>query len=108
MEDGSLNHETPLTEAGQARRDFVKTAGKLAVYTPPIMMLLMKPTTSAIAASAGVPDTSTSTSSVTTNDGSAPNDGSTQNGGSSQNGGSTTQGSHHHGFWLWRLLGFSD
>jgi len=106
MEDRSLNQETPLTQAGQARRDFVKTAGKLAVYTPPIMILLAKPTTSAIAASAGVPDTSTPN--VTTNDGSAPNDGSTQNGGSSQNGGSTTQGSHHHGFWLWRLLGFSD
>jgi hypothetical protein len=72
MEDRTLNQETPLTEAGQARRDFVKTAGKLAVYTPPIMMLLMKPTTSAIAASAGVPDTSTANVS---NDGSANNDG---------------------------------
>src|SRR5215831_3709327 len=99
MEEVSLNQETPLTQAGQARRDFVKTAGKLAVYTPPIMMLLAKPTTSAIAASAGVPDTSSP--SVTTNDGSTQNDGSVQNGGS-------TQGSHHHGFWLWRLLGLSD
>jgi hypothetical protein len=105
MEDRSLNQETPLTQAEQSRRDFVKTAGKLAVYTPPIMMLLMKPTTSAIAASAGVPDTSTPN--VTTNDESTQNDGSIPNGGSTENGGST-QGSHHHGFWLWRLLGLSD
>jgi len=66
---------------------------------------LMKPTTSAIAASAGVPDTSTPN--VTTNDESTHNDGSIQNGGSTENGGST-QSSHHHGFWLWRLLGLSD
>jgi len=104
MEDGSLNQDVPLTQAEQTRRDFVKTAGKLAVYTPPIMMLLMKPTTSAIAASAGVPETSNAN---TANDGSNPNDGSTHNVGSTQNDGSTPP-RHHHGFWLWRLLGFSD
>src|SRR5215468_3866271 len=104
MEDRSLNQETPLTQAGQARREFVKTAGKLAVYTPPIMMLLMKPTTSAIAASAGLPETSATN---VTNDGSIHDNGSTQNSGSTQNNGST-QAPHHHGFWLWRLLGLSD
>ncbi len=46
-----------LTEMEKSRREFVKTAGKLAVYTPPIMMLLMKPSPNAIAASAGVPQT---------------------------------------------------
>ncbi|VAW81306.1 hypothetical protein MNBD_GAMMA13-405 [hydrothermal vent metagenome] len=30
-------------EAEQSRRDFLKTAGKFAVYTPPAVMLLMKP-----------------------------------------------------------------
>ena len=103
MEHGSLNQENPLSQDEQRRRDFLKTAGKLAVYTPPIMMLLMKPTTSAIAASAGVPDTSTPN---VTDDVSGNTDGSTQNAGSSQNG--SPQSPHHHGFWLWRLLGLSD
>lgn len=30
-------------EVGNARRQFLKTAGKFAVYTPPAMMMLMKP-----------------------------------------------------------------
>ena len=30
-------------ESGQSRRDFLKNAGKFAVYTPPAMMMLMKP-----------------------------------------------------------------
>jgi hypothetical protein len=110
MEDASLNQETPLTQSEQNRREFVKTAGKLAVYTPPIMMLLMKPTTSAIAASAGLPETSAPN---VTNDGSIHDGGSTQGNGSTQSNGSTqgngsTQAPHHHGFWLWRLLGLSD
>jgi hypothetical protein len=110
MEDASLNQETPLTQSEQNRREFVKTAGKLAVYTPPIMMLLMKPTTSAIAASAGLPETSATN---VTNDGSIHDDGSTQSNGSTQSSGSTqntgsTPAPHHHGFWLWRLLGLSD
>lgn len=33
------------------RRDFMKTAGKLAVYTPPAVMLLMQPSREAIACS---------------------------------------------------------
>ena len=37
-----------ITETSQrsnetSRRDFLKTAGKIAVYTPPAIMLLMKP-----------------------------------------------------------------
>jgi hypothetical protein len=35
------------------RRDFMKTAGKLAVYTPPAIMLLMHPSREAIACSPG-------------------------------------------------------
>lgn len=36
-----------------SRREFMKAAGKLAVYTPPIMMLLMKPSQEALAKSPG-------------------------------------------------------
>jgi len=39
-EDTPMN---PEEAAGQARRDFLKTAGKFAVYTPPAVMMLMKP-----------------------------------------------------------------
>lgn len=73
-----------LNEMEKSRREFVKTAGKLAVYTPPIMMLLMKPSPNAIAASAGVPQTQDVTAQPIN-----PN--------------------HLHddkGFWLWRLLTF--
>ena len=45
--------ETGLSEAEKSRREFIKAAGKLAVYTPPALMLLMRPTPNAIAASAG-------------------------------------------------------
>jgi hypothetical protein len=34
-----------------SRRDFMKTAGKLAIYTPPAIMLLMHPNRQAIAKS---------------------------------------------------------
>lgn len=37
------SHMNPEEAAGQARRDFLKTAGKFAVYTPPAVMMLMKP-----------------------------------------------------------------
>jgi hypothetical protein len=33
----------PEEAVGQARRNFLKTAGKFAVYTPPAVMMLMKP-----------------------------------------------------------------
>jgi len=33
----------PEEGAVQARRNFLKTAGKFAVYTPPAVMMLMKP-----------------------------------------------------------------
>ena len=39
-EDTPMN---PEDAAGQSRRDFLKTAGKFAVYTPPAVMMLMKP-----------------------------------------------------------------
>jgi len=42
-----------LSQAEQSRREFVKAAAKLAVYVPPTLMLLMKPTPNAIAESAG-------------------------------------------------------
>jgi hypothetical protein len=37
----------------QSRREFMKKAGKLAIYTPPALMILMRPTPNAIAESAG-------------------------------------------------------
>ena len=39
-EDTRINPEEAV---GQARRSFLKTAGKFAVYTPPAVMMLMKP-----------------------------------------------------------------
>jgi len=30
-------------ETGSSRRDFLKKAGKFAIYTPPAVMMLMKP-----------------------------------------------------------------
>lgn len=40
IEDTPIN---PEEMAVQARRNFLKTAGKFAVYTPPAVMMLMKP-----------------------------------------------------------------
>ena len=37
------NKNTPSDHPEESRRRFLKAAGKLAVYTPPAMMLLMKP-----------------------------------------------------------------
>jgi len=71
-----------LTQMERSRREFVKTTGKLSVYTPPIMMLLMKPSPNAIAASAGVGQTQDVTSRP-------------------QN---PYQRDDDKGFWLWRLL----
>lgn len=36
---------------GSARRDFLKKAGKFAIYTPPAMMLLMHPSRYAVSKS---------------------------------------------------------
>ena len=36
-------HSDPEHVVGEARRKFLKTAGRFAVYTPPAMMMLMKP-----------------------------------------------------------------
>ena len=37
-----------------SRRDFLKRAGKLAVYTPPAMLALMNPSQNAFARSGGI------------------------------------------------------
>jgi len=73
--------ENRLNEAEQARREFMKAAGKLAIYTPPALMLLMRPSREAVAASAGIPQTYEGSRTEHQNN----NDG---------------------GFWLWRLLTF--
>ena len=42
-----------LDSAQQSRRKFLEKAGKLAVYTPPVIMLLSYPGTEAIASGGG-------------------------------------------------------
>ena len=41
------------TNVQQARRRFLKSAGKLAIYTPPAMMVLAKPSLAQIVSSTG-------------------------------------------------------
>lgn len=41
--------ETEQQPNGASRRDFLKSAGKIAIYTPPAIMLLMKPGKQALA-----------------------------------------------------------
>ena len=41
--DRQDSHINPEEAVAQARRNFLKTAGKFAVYTPPAVMMLMKP-----------------------------------------------------------------
>jgi len=41
----------PLESDEESRRDFLKKAGKLALYTPPAIMLLMHPSRHALACS---------------------------------------------------------
>ena len=38
-------------EAREARREFLKKAGRFAIYTPPAMMVLMRPSSAGIARS---------------------------------------------------------
>jgi len=48
------NKETPEgAQAREARRDFLKKAGRFAIYTPPAMMVLMRPSSATIARSGG-------------------------------------------------------
>ncbi len=75
-----------LTETETSRREFVKAAGKLAIYTTPAVMLLMRPATNSIAASTGLPENSDF---------------------SQAQGGSNSQERRHQRFWLWRLF-FGD
>jgi hypothetical protein len=39
------------TKSDESRREFIKTAGKLAAYTPPAMIALMQPSMKAVAQS---------------------------------------------------------
>ena len=45
-----------LNSAQQSRREFLEKAGKLAVYTPPVIMMLSYPSTEAIASGNPPPD----------------------------------------------------
>jgi hypothetical protein len=45
--------EKNKNEVTKSRRDFVKSAGKLAAYAPPAMVVLMKPSNVAFARSGG-------------------------------------------------------
>ncbi len=42
----------PELAVAESRRDFLKKAGKFAAYTPPAMMVLMKPSYAAVSDSA--------------------------------------------------------
>ena len=52
--DNKKNNEE-LNGADESRRRFLKNAGKLAVYTPPAMITLMKPSYASFARSGGRP-----------------------------------------------------
>jgi len=43
MKNNTDNDQTPSQESSNSRRDFLKKAGRFAVYTPPAIMMLMKP-----------------------------------------------------------------
>ncbi len=45
-----------LDSAQKSRREFLEKAGKLAVYTPPVIMMLAYPGTEAIASGYNPPD----------------------------------------------------
>ena len=46
------NKDTMMEKTNEkSRRDFLKTAGKFAVYTPPALMILMNPDRAALACS---------------------------------------------------------
>jgi hypothetical protein len=47
--DAHWNAEETEAAAQRARRDFLKKSGKLAAYTPPVMLALMYPGAHAIA-----------------------------------------------------------
>ena len=48
--DGESNSDKAKTES---RRKFLKTAGKFAVYTPPVLMLMSKPGSEVFAQTGG-------------------------------------------------------
>jgi hypothetical protein len=54
--DQTANKETESLDA--SRRAFLKTAGKVIVYTPPAMLVLYQPSFKAIAQSSGSGDQS--------------------------------------------------
>jgi len=45
----SLPSQSPNESADEARRAFLEKAGKLAAYTPPVMLALMYPSLDAVA-----------------------------------------------------------
>lgn len=51
--DEKDNFLAALGREESSRRDFMKTAGKLAVYTSPLIIALMQPSRAALAGSAG-------------------------------------------------------
>jgi hypothetical protein len=48
-----VSRRTQEEDASESRRAFLEKAGKLAVYTPPLMVALMQPSQHAVAASGG-------------------------------------------------------
>lgn len=50
---GAESSDTDMSPEAKARRKFLEISGKVAVYTPPVMLGLMAPSMQAIANSAG-------------------------------------------------------
>ena len=48
-----MKHEDSTDSVEKSRREFLKKAGKLAIYTPPAMMVMMKPSYASFAKSGG-------------------------------------------------------
>ena len=48
-----MKYENRADSADNSRRDFLKKAGKLAIYTPPAMMVMMKPSHASFTKSGG-------------------------------------------------------
>jgi len=122
----SNSEKNERVAAEESRREFMKQAGKLAVYTPPAVVLLMRPSVNAIAQSAApsypsqstwsdepfqpigpgqVPQSSGPGGSTIT---SSPDEGDALPGAGGGAGEFVVQGAgrRNNQFWLWRWLTF--
>ena len=50
------SRKRPTKDVDESRRKFLEKAGKLAIYTPPATMVLMRPSMATVVLSNGQPD----------------------------------------------------